>query len=219
MNVDALRKLRLLNPRGDAAFAAYPDPNYAGLVTARGFVRSSHCACGSHPAESGSPMSWWPLPEEEVFTCVEIMSPDDTMSSMQDRLDDYLRFGVPNIWVVDSWKQRGWNVTSDGWRWRPMASCVPPMAEPPCPDRRAASLSTRLQKFAHVFRSRKALADSRGSNLRRTPYLPRTPLDRHRGGGRPPTPATPPCVRVRTRRFEKLRRYSSTSEGRPSDLK
>jgi hypothetical protein len=28
------------------------------------------------------------------------------------------------------------------------------------------------------------------------------PLDRHRGGGHPPTPATPPCVRVRTRRFE-----------------
>ena len=26
--------------------------------------------------------------------------------------------------------------------------------------------------------------------------------DRHRGGGHPPTPATPPCVRVRTRRFE-----------------
>jgi hypothetical protein len=27
-------------------------------------------------------------------------------------------------------------------------------------------------------------------------------LDRHRGGGHPPTPAPPPCVRVRTRRFE-----------------
>ena len=39
------------------------------------------------------------------------------------------------------------------------------------------------------------------------------------GGGCPPTPATPPCVRVRTRRFEKLRRYSSISEGRPRDLK
>src|ERR1017187_4356415 len=26
--------------------------------------------------------------------------------------------------------------------------------------------------------------------------------DRHRGGGHPPTPATPPCIRVRTRRFE-----------------
>jgi hypothetical protein len=27
-------------------------------------------------------------------------------------------------------------------------------------------------------------------------------FDRHRGGGHPSTPATPPCVRVRTRRFE-----------------
>src|SRR5258708_31207946 len=32
--------------------------------------------------------------------------------------------------------------------------------------------------------------------------LPRTGLDRHRGSGCPLTPATPPCVRVRTRRFE-----------------
>jgi hypothetical protein len=30
-------------------------------------------------------------------------------------------------------------------------------------------------------------------------------IDRHRGGGQPPTPATPPCVRVRTRRFDWLR--------------
>jgi hypothetical protein len=30
-------------------------------------------------------------------------------------------------------------------------------------------------------------------------------VDRHRGGGHPPTPATPPCIRVRTRRFERLR--------------
>jgi hypothetical protein len=43
--------------------------------------------------------------------------------------------------------------------------------------------------------------------------------DRHRGGGHPPTPATPPCVRVRTRRFENLGRHSSTKDGRPSDLK
>ncbi len=35
-------------------------------------------------------------------------------------------------------------------------------------------------------------------------YIPVRPFDRHRGGGRPPTPATPPCVRVRTRRFESV---------------
>ena len=29
-------------------------------------------------------------------------------------------------------------------------------------------------------------------------------FDRHRGGSHLPTPATPPCERVRTRRFEKL---------------
>src|SRR5208337_4547922 len=44
-------------------------------------------------------------------------------------------------------------------------------------------------------------------------------FDRHRGGGHPPTPATPPCVRVRTRRFERLRQHSSNNEGSPSDLK
>jgi Uma2 family endonuclease len=61
-----------------------------------------------------------PIPDEEVITsppwlCIEVMSPDDTMSAMQDRLDDYLRFGVPNIWVIDPWKHRGWSVTADGW--------------------------------------------------------------------------------------------------------
>src|SRR5258707_7287680 len=30
-------------------------------------------------------------------------------------------------------------------------------------------------------------------------------FDRHRGGSCLPTPATPPCIRVRTRRLEKLR--------------
>src|ERR1700733_11187562 len=48
-------------------------------------------------------VSEMPLPDEEVFTsppylCVEVMSPDDTMASLQDRLDDYLHLGVPNVW-------------------------------------------------------------------------------------------------------------------------
>jgi hypothetical protein len=43
------------------------------------------------------------------------MSPDDTVAAMQDRLDDYLNFGVPNIWVIDPYKHRGWHVTAEGW--------------------------------------------------------------------------------------------------------
>src|SRR5271163_3082231 len=33
-------------------------------------------------------------------------------------------------------------------------------------------------------------------------WMVRVIFDRHRGSGCPLTPATPPCVRVRTRRFE-----------------
>ena len=43
-----------------------------------------------------------PVPKEQVLTqppylCFEVMSPDDTMSGIQDRLDDYMTLGVPNI--------------------------------------------------------------------------------------------------------------------------
>src|SRR5271165_4128436 len=44
-------------------------------------------------------------------------------------------------------------------------------------------------------------------------------FDWHRGGGHPPTPATPPCVRVRTRRFELVTLTPSSNVGSPSDLK
>jgi hypothetical protein len=43
------------------------------------------------------------------------MSPDDTIVAMQDRLDDYLQFGVPNVWVIDRWKHLGWQVMAEGW--------------------------------------------------------------------------------------------------------
>ena len=43
------------------------------------------------------------------------MSPADTMTAMQDRIDDYLAFGVPNVWVIDPWKHRGWRVSEEGW--------------------------------------------------------------------------------------------------------
>ena len=48
-----------------------------------------------------------------------VMSPDDTISAMKDRIDDYLHFGVPNVWVIDPYftghgKHRGWHVAAEG---------------------------------------------------------------------------------------------------------
>ena len=58
-------------------------------------------------------------PVESIFThppflCVEILSKDDTLSSMVERLDDYLRMGVPNVWVIDPRTRRGYRYTSEG---------------------------------------------------------------------------------------------------------
>ncbi|MDQ6666073.1 MAG: Uma2 family endonuclease [Acidobacteriota bacterium] len=50
---------------------------------------------------------------EPVFTrppliCIEVLSKDDTLCSMQDRVDDYHAFGVPNIWILDPVKRRAY---------------------------------------------------------------------------------------------------------------
>src|SRR6266404_742104 len=58
-------------------------------------------------------------PIESIFTrapflCVEILSKDDTVSSMVERLDDFLKMGVPNVWVIDPRTRRGYRYTSEG---------------------------------------------------------------------------------------------------------
>jgi hypothetical protein len=49
-----------------------------------------------------------------------------------------------------------------------------------------------------------------------TELVPACRQDRHRGDGHPPTPATPPCVRVRTRRFETVT-LALIDQGRKSE--
>ncbi len=60
-----------------------------------------------------------PEPDEQIFTsppflCVEVLSPEDRMSRMQERIDDYLAFGVEYVWVVDPKTQRAWVYRSEG---------------------------------------------------------------------------------------------------------
>jgi Uma2 family endonuclease len=58
-------------------------------------------------------------PKEQVidvppFMCIEILSPDDSVSGMMERLDDYMSFGVPNVWLIDPRRERSYFVTAAG---------------------------------------------------------------------------------------------------------
>lgn len=58
-------------------------------------------------------------PQDEIFRlppflCIEILSKDDTMEYMQEKIDDYLRFGVPYIWIINPKNRKGYVVTSAG---------------------------------------------------------------------------------------------------------
>jgi Uma2 family endonuclease len=46
--------------------------------------------------------------------CIEILSKDDTMDYMQEKIDDYLRFGVPYIWIVNPRLRKGFVATKAG---------------------------------------------------------------------------------------------------------
>ena len=48
------------------------------------------------------------------FICIEILSPEDRWERMQKKIDDYLRFGVPYVWVINPPDQRAWAYTKDG---------------------------------------------------------------------------------------------------------
>ncbi len=47
-----------------------------------------------------------PVLTQPPLICIEVLSKDDTLRSMQERVDDYRAFGVPNIWVFDPVKRR-----------------------------------------------------------------------------------------------------------------
>jgi Uma2 family endonuclease len=50
------------------------------------------------------------------FVCIEILSIEDTMSSMQERIKDFLDFGVPHVWLIDPLLKCCYVYTPDGMR-------------------------------------------------------------------------------------------------------
>jgi Uma2 family endonuclease len=52
-------------------------------------------------------------PEEQIFTsppllAVEILSPEDRMSRLQRKIEDYHAMGCPDIWILDPWRRKAY---------------------------------------------------------------------------------------------------------------
>jgi Uma2 family endonuclease len=47
---------------------------------------------------------------------VEVLSPDDRASEVQEKIDEYLRFGVAAVWLIDPERRRAWIHTREGSR-------------------------------------------------------------------------------------------------------
>ena len=64
---------------------------------------------------------WGPKPESSIvheppFLVIEVLSPDDRAEDVQDKVDDYLSFGIPYVWVVNPRTRRGYVYTAEGMR-------------------------------------------------------------------------------------------------------
>jgi Uma2 family endonuclease len=60
------------------------------------------------------------VPIEPVFSqpqliVVEVLSPEDRHSKVQEKVEDYRRFQVPHIWVVDPLERMGWDCSDGNW--------------------------------------------------------------------------------------------------------
>ena len=58
-------------------------------------------------------------PKEQILThppliAIEILSPEDRLSRFQDRIEDYLAFGIEHIWIIDPERRAAFTATSSG---------------------------------------------------------------------------------------------------------
>ncbi len=45
---------------------------------------------------------------------VEVLSPEDRAADVQEKIDDYLQFGITAVWLIDPERQRAWIHTKEG---------------------------------------------------------------------------------------------------------
>ena len=53
--------------------------------------------------------------DQPQLIAVEVLSPEDRQSGVQEKIEDYFEFHVHNIWVVDPVKRIGWDCSDCNW--------------------------------------------------------------------------------------------------------
>jgi len=56
-----------------------------------------------------------PVFDHPQLIAVEVLSPEDRQSGVQEKIEDYCDFHVPNIWIVDPIKRLGWDCSDGNW--------------------------------------------------------------------------------------------------------
>jgi Uma2 family endonuclease len=54
------------------------------------------------------------IPERPPLLCIEVLSPEDRVLSIHEKVADYLNFGVPYIWLLDPHARKAWRCTGSG---------------------------------------------------------------------------------------------------------
>ncbi len=90
-------------------------PKYWAAVEVRVQVRNSRFRVPDVVLVAG------PQPAGRIITApphlvVEVLSPDDRAAAVQDKIDDYLAFGIPYVWVVNPGTGRGYIHTAEAAR-------------------------------------------------------------------------------------------------------
>ena len=84
-------------------------PEQRVQVTSHRFRVPDLCVVLGHRGEQ--------VPTKPPFLCIEILSPEDRLSRVEERVDDYVAMGVPYVWVLDPHTKRAWTITrAEGWR-------------------------------------------------------------------------------------------------------
>ncbi len=70
-------------------------------------------------------------PREQILThppllVIEILSPEDRLSRMTERTDEYLDFGIENIWIIDPARRLAYRVTRTGLELAPAGEITVP---------------------------------------------------------------------------------------------